>query len=59
MCLDISDSDVLHDLVPCVQFKKRENRPWRSETFGEVVGITTGSFKRSCKLKKAIYKVVC
>ena len=24
------DSDVLHDLVPFVQFKKREKHPWRS-----------------------------
>ena len=23
-------SDALHDLVPFVQFKKREKRPWRS-----------------------------
>ena len=29
------------------------------ETFGEVVGIATGLFKRFCKLKKAIYKVAC
>ena len=25
--------DVLHDLVPFVQFKKREKHPWRSVTF--------------------------
>ena len=24
--------DVLHDLVPFVQFKKREKHPWRSVT---------------------------
>ena len=32
------DSDVLHDLVPFVQFKKRENHPWRSVTFSKGAG---------------------
>ena len=32
------DSDVLHDLVPFVQFKKREKHPWRSVTFSKVAG---------------------
>ena len=32
------DSDVLHDLVPLVQFKKREKDPWRSATFSKVAG---------------------
>ena len=27
------DSDALRDLVPFVQFKKREKHPWRSVTF--------------------------
>ena len=27
--------DVLRDLVPFVQFKKREKHPWRSVTFGK------------------------
>ena len=31
--------DVLRDLVPFVQFKKREKHPWRSVTFSEVAGI--------------------
>ena len=30
------DSDVLHDLVPFVQFQKREKHPWRSVTFSKV-----------------------
>ena len=29
------DSDVLRDLVPFVQFKKREKHPWRSVTFSK------------------------
>ena len=33
------DSDVLHDLVPFVQFKKREKHPWRSVTFSKVAGF--------------------
>ena len=28
--------DALRDLVPLVQFKKRENHPWRSATFSKV-----------------------
>ena len=30
--------DVLRDLVPFVQFKKREKHPWRSLTFSKVAG---------------------
>ena len=29
----------LHDLVPFVQFKKREKHPWRSVTFSKVAGL--------------------
>ena len=29
----------LYDLVPCVQFKKREKHPWRSVTFSKVAGL--------------------
>ena len=32
------DSDVLSDLVPSVQFKKREKKAWTSVTFGKVAG---------------------
>ena len=28
--------DVLHDLVPFVQFRKRKKHPWRSVTFSKV-----------------------
>ena len=31
--------DVLCDLVPFVQFKKREKHSWRSVTFRKVVGF--------------------
>ena len=31
--------DVLWDLVPFVQFKKREKHSWRSVTFRKVVGF--------------------
>ena len=34
-----SQSDVLHDLVPFIQFKKREKHPWRSVTFSKVAGL--------------------
>ena len=30
--------DVLRDLVPFVQFKKREKHPWRSVNFSKVAG---------------------
>ena len=36
-------SPVLRDLVPFVQFKKREKHPWRSVTFSKVAG---SSFQR-------------
>ena len=32
--------DALRDLVPFVQFKKREKRPWRSVTFSKVAGFS-------------------
>ena len=32
------DSDVLHDLVPFVQFKKHKKHPRRSVTFSKVAG---------------------
>ena len=32
-------SDVLRDLVPFVQFKKREKRPWRNVTLSKVAGF--------------------
>ena len=31
--------DALSDLVPFVQFKKREKHPWRSVTFSKVAGF--------------------
>ena len=34
----VLDSDVLLDLVPFVQFKKREKHPWRNVTFSKVAG---------------------
>ena len=33
--------DALRDLVPFVQFKKRENYPWRGGTFSKVAGCIT------------------
>ena len=32
------DSNVLRDLVPSAQFKKREKHPWRRVTFSKVAG---------------------
>ena len=32
-------SDVLHNLVPFVQFKKRAKHLWRSVTFGKFAGF--------------------
>ena len=32
--------DALRDLVPFVQFKKREKYPWRSVNFSKVAGFT-------------------
>ena len=30
--------DVLRDLVPFAQFKKREKDPWKSVTFSKIAG---------------------
>ena len=39
--------DALHDLVPFIQFKKREKHPWRSITFSKVAGtLPHGCFSR-------------
>ena len=35
--------DVLHDLVPFVQFKKREKHPWWSVTFVASLSVLTKS----------------
>ena len=50
MSILLSDSDVknalknicgaLRDLVPFVQFKKREKHPWRSANFSNVAGFS-------------------
>ena len=42
--------DALRDLVPILQFKKREKHPWRSVTFSKVT-LLHGSFSRflNCK----------
>ena len=32
--------DALRDLVPFVQFKKREKHPWRRLPFGKVAGFS-------------------
>ena len=34
----INNCDALRDLVPFVQFKKREKLPWRSVNFSKVAG---------------------
>ena len=36
----MDDCGALHDLVPFVQFKKREKHPWRSVTFTKVAGYS-------------------
>ena len=35
---DIQIYSALRDLVPFVQFKKREKHPWRSVNFSKVIG---------------------
>ena len=32
--------DALRDLVPLVQFKKREKHPWKSVTFSKIAGFS-------------------
>ena len=40
--------DVLRDLVPFVQFKKREKHPWKSVIFSEVAGLLKITFLHWC-----------
>ena len=40
---NLNISDVLRDLVPFVQFKKREKQPCRSVTFSKVAGFSRQS----------------
>ena len=37
--LKVAISDVLHDLVPFVLFKKCEKHPWRNVIFSKVAGL--------------------
>ena len=46
------DSDVLRDLVPFVQFKKREKHPWRSVTFSTKSNTPSWVFFTFFKLYK-------
>ena len=40
-------SDAFHDLVPFVQFKKREKHSWRSVTFSKDAGFISLHFTKS------------
>ena len=46
LILALSIYDALHDLVPFVQFKKREKDPWRSVTFSKVAGLRSVTFSK-------------
>ena len=37
---EIQICDVLRDLIPFVQFKKREKHPWKSVNFSKVAGFS-------------------
>ena len=47
------DSDILRDLVPFVQFKKREKHLWRSVTFSKAAG------QKPLSLPKVIFLQGC
>ena len=38
--MGVAGSGALCDLVPLVQFKKREKHPWRSVTFSKVASFS-------------------
>ena len=38
-CIKQQNNDALRDLVPFVQFKKREKNPWKSVPFSKVSGF--------------------
>ena len=43
--------DVLCDLVPCAQFKKREKHPWRSVNFSKVAGLKPATLLKLALLR--------
>ena len=47
-------SDALRNLVPFVQFKKRERHPWRSVTFSKVAGSRVLNCTHGIKSHKAL-----
>ena len=36
--------DALRDLVPFIQYKKREKYPWKSDTFSKVAGFSLQTY---------------
>ena len=40
----------LRDLVPFVQFKKREKDPWRIGSFRKIVGFSKWYWYKLCKM---------
>ena len=44
--------EALHDLVPFVQFKKREKHPWRSITFSKVTSVYSVAKSSACNFTK-------
>ena len=43
LCYILDICGALRDLVPFVQFKKREKHPWRSVSFSKVAGFKPGT----------------
>ena len=54
--------NVLRDLVPFVQFKKREKHPWRTVTFSKVASLNILEYNKtyiSIRERKVIQKSSC
>ena len=50
--------DALRDLVPFVQFKKREKHPWRSVNFSKVAGFNT-QYTTFSQAFSTLYPIYC
>ena len=50
--------DALRDLIPFVQFKKREKHPWRSVNFSKVAGFNT-QYTTFSQAFSTLYLIYC
>ena len=57
-CYIVNNCGALRDLVPFVQFKKREKHPWRSVNFSKVHQNHTTMTPQSYCLNETLNKII-